>query len=80
MSKAKIAVTIESKTLHELDRLVEDQLFTSRSNAIQEAVEEVIQKVRHDRLDRELAKIDPKEFVAWAELGLAADAKEWPKY
>ncbi|MGD1984508.1 MAG: ribbon-helix-helix domain-containing protein, partial [Chromatiaceae bacterium] len=45
MSTEKVAITLEAETLAELDSLVAQRAFPSRSRAIQEAVQEKIQRL-----------------------------------
>jgi metal-responsive CopG/Arc/MetJ family transcriptional regulator len=80
MSKEKIAITLEKESVGELDRLVSEQVFQNRSQAIQEAVSEKLNRMRHNRLARECAKLDPEAEKAMAEEGLAEDVKNWPPY
>jgi metal-responsive CopG/Arc/MetJ family transcriptional regulator len=80
MSKEKIAITLEKESVGELDRLVSEQVFQNRSQAIQEAVSEKLNRLRHNRLARECAKLDPEAEKAMAEEGLAEDVKNWPPY
>jgi metal-responsive CopG/Arc/MetJ family transcriptional regulator len=80
MSKEKIAITLEKESVGELDRLVSEQVFQNRSQAIQEAVSEKLNRLRHNRLARECAKLDLEAEKAMAEEGLAEDVKNWPPY
>jgi Arc/MetJ-type ribon-helix-helix transcriptional regulator len=80
MRTSKIAITIEQGTLKELDRLVRERRFASRSGAIQEAVKEKIERLKRQRLARECAKLDPKEEQRMAEEGFAEDMRTWPEY
>ena len=80
METAKVAISINKQTLTRLDRLVSRRVFPSRSRAIQEAVEEKLNRIDRTRLAEECAKLDPAEERAMAEEGLAADLKEWPEY
>jgi metal-responsive CopG/Arc/MetJ family transcriptional regulator len=78
MSVSKVTISLESDLLRRVDYLVSEQLFSSRSQAIQTAIEE---KVAHiDRLARECAKLDKEEEQRFADLGLKADLEEWPEY
>ena len=61
-------------------RLVEEQVFTNRSQAIQKAVDEKIERMGRDRLARECTKLDPAEEKELAEEGLAEDLSKWPEY
>jgi metal-responsive CopG/Arc/MetJ family transcriptional regulator len=80
MPKKKVAVTIEKDLLSRLDRLVAEGQYSSRSNAVEKAVEERLSKIEHIRLARESAKLDPKFEQALADEGLAGDLSEWPEY
>jgi metal-responsive CopG/Arc/MetJ family transcriptional regulator len=80
MPKTKVAITLDEKTLGRLDRLVKDRLFPSRSNAIQEAVEEKLERLERSRLARECAKLEPQLEKAMAEEGMSEELSEWPEY
>ena len=80
MSTEKIAVTIDDKLLSKLDQLVEAHVFPSRSQAIQQAVQEKLSRLDHSRLARECAKLDPDFEQALAEEGLSRELAEWPAY
>jgi len=80
MPKEKVAVTIEKDLLSRLDRLVAEGRYPSRSSAVEEAVEERLEKVELTRLARESAKLDQKFEQALAEEGLVGDLSEWPEY
>ena len=80
MSRAKVAISIESDTLGQLDRLVEQRFFRSRSQAIQEAVDEKLERLSRRRLAAECAKLDPVFERSLAEEGLLEEVREWPEY
>jgi Arc/MetJ-type ribon-helix-helix transcriptional regulator len=80
MGKSKIAITLAEKTVKYLDKMVEEEVFTNRSQAIQQAVDEKIERMGRDRLARECAKLDPAEEKGLAEEGLADDVSKWPEY
>jgi Arc/MetJ-type ribon-helix-helix transcriptional regulator len=80
MAKAKVAVTLESGTLKRLDMLVSTARFANRSQAIEAAVEEKLQRIERRRLAEECAKLDPDSEQALAEVGLDEDAAAWPRY
>ena len=46
MTTAKVAITLGEETLTRLDRLVKERIFPNRSKAIQEAVEEKLDRLR----------------------------------
>jgi metal-responsive CopG/Arc/MetJ family transcriptional regulator len=80
MSKSKIAITLKETTLDRLDELVKRSEYPSRSQAIQEAVEEKLARLERSRLARECAKLDPAFEKALAEEGLSEDVSQWPEY
>lgn len=80
MSKAKIAVTLDSETVRRLDYLVKRRTYESRSSAVQEAVEEKLSRLERRRLAEECAKLDPVLEQNMAEEGLAVEVSEWPEY
>ncbi len=80
MPKLKIAVTIDEALLCELDKLVADEVFPSRSSAIESAVKLAQKAMRRKRLLRELDKISPEEEIALAEEFETADIETWPEY
>jgi metal-responsive CopG/Arc/MetJ family transcriptional regulator len=80
MSSSKIAITLNSQVLSEVDALVKKRMFPSRSRAIQEAVKEKLERLSHSRLAQECSKLDPEYEKALAEEGLSEDLSEWPEY
>lgn len=80
MNKTKIAVTVDQNIVERLDRFVREHVFTNRSRAIQEAVQEKLQRMERGRLAKECAKLDPAFEKAMAEEGLSEDTSEWPEY
>jgi len=80
MARSKIAVSLDEQTLRQLDRLVAEAVFPSRSQAIQVAVQEKLARLYQVRLAHECAKLDPAFEKALAEEGLAEDASAWPAY
>lgn len=80
MPQAKVAITLNEDLLTRLDLLVREHLFTSRSQAIQEAVREKLERLSGSRLARECAKLDPEQEQRLAEEGFSHEAKTWPEY
>lgn len=80
MSKSKIAITLEKDSIKSLDHLVYEHIFPNRSQVIQEAVDEKIERLERNRLAKECVKLDPSFEKAMAEEGLSEDLSEWPKY
>ncbi len=80
MSSSKIAITLNSEVLSEVDALVKKRMFPSRSRAIQVAVKEKLERLSHSRLAQECSKLDPEQEQTFAEEGLREDLSEWPEY
>ncbi len=80
MATEKIAVTIDKHLLERLDDWVARLGNHSRSRVVQEAIAEKLERVEKGRLARECEKLDPAGERELAELGLAEDLKQWPKY
>jgi Arc/MetJ-type ribon-helix-helix transcriptional regulator len=73
----KIAVTLDRRTVADLDRWVHEGKYPNRSRALQSAVNLLSEREKRTRLMRELAKLDPQEEKQLADEGLG-DA--WPEY
>jgi Arc/MetJ-type ribon-helix-helix transcriptional regulator len=80
LTASKIAITIDSKMLKQLDLMVESRLFPNRSKAIQEAVAEKLTRMERVRLARECLKLDPGYEQEMAEEGFSMETGEWPEY
>jgi metal-responsive CopG/Arc/MetJ family transcriptional regulator len=80
MATAKVAVTLDEKTLERLDQLIKRHRFRNRSKAIQEAVQEKLARLERSRLARECAKLDPTFEKAMAEEGMSEELDQWPEY
>ena len=80
MSVAKVAISLDKRTLRRVDSLVKARVFRTRSEAIQKSVEEKLGRLEKSRLARECAKLCKTEEQAMAEEGLQSDEKEWPAY
>ena len=80
MPKTKLAVTLDSDLVEDLNHLVSAARFPNRSQAIEVAVSEKLARLARTRLARECAKLDPEEEKALAEEGLAGSAETWPEY
>ena len=74
----KIAVTLDRRTVADLDRWVSEGRYPNRSRALQSAVNLLTERERRTRLARELAKLDPRAEKQMAEQGLGDGA--WPEY
>jgi len=80
MPKTKVAITLDQQTLNHLDRLVQEQVFPNRSQAIQQAISEKLERLDRSRLARECAKLDAAFEKTLAEEGLSGDLPQWPEY
>lgn len=80
MSKLKVAITLDAGLLDQVDTLVREHHFPSRSQAIETALAEKLVRLSRARLARECAKLDPAEERRFAEEGLGEDLKSWPAY
>jgi len=80
MPSSKIAITLDRELLAEVDRLVAEGRFPNRSQAIQAAVRDRLDRMRRTRLAEEAAKLDPAEERAIADEGLAGELDSWPVY
>jgi len=78
MATTKVAVTIDSELLAQVDQLVAQHVFPNRSKAIQEALRDKLTRLRRSRLARESAKLDPRLDQALAEEGMDHDLAAWP--
>ena len=80
IAASKIAITIDDKTLKQLDLLVKSNFFSNRSKAIQQAVNEKLMRLEKRRLAKECAKLDPEFEQSIAEEGFSSELEEWPEY
>jgi len=80
MGKAKIAITFDAEFIREIDRLVEEHHFQNRSQAIRDAVNEKLAKLKRNRLSIECAKLAPQYEKVFAEEGFAEDMSQLPEY
>ena len=80
MPKTKIAIALDPVVLARLDGLVIEAGFPSRSQAVEAAIEEKLERLERTRLARECAKLDPSYEKSLAEEGMNEDSKEWPAY
>jgi metal-responsive CopG/Arc/MetJ family transcriptional regulator len=80
MATTKVAVSIDAELISEIDRLVANDVFPSRSRAIQEAVRDKLTRLKRTRLARESAKLNPRLEQALSEEGLDKDFAAWPEY
>jgi metal-responsive CopG/Arc/MetJ family transcriptional regulator len=80
MAKTKIAITLDAALVGTLDRLVAEEQFLNRSQAIETLLAERLQRRSRTQLARACALLDVTEEQALAEEGIAEDAADWPEY
>lgn len=80
MAKSKVAITLDSELLGELDELVARGRFPNRSQAIEAALAEKLARLARTRLARESAKLEPAEEEGLAEEGMGTELATWPEY
>jgi Arc/MetJ-type ribon-helix-helix transcriptional regulator len=70
----KVAITLDNRTVQDLDRWVNEGKYPNRSRALQVAVDLLSEREKRSRLARELARLDRKQEQLMAEEGL----ESWP--
>ena len=80
MRKAKIAITLDGNIVERIDYLVQMKTFLNRSQAIEEALKEKLNRLDKSRLATESSKLDPIYERDLAEEGIAQDTSEWPEF
>jgi Arc/MetJ-type ribon-helix-helix transcriptional regulator len=80
MPKTKVALTLDSELLERVDELVDRRRFRNRSQAVEAALADKIQRLARTRLARESVKLNPRDEKRLADEGLADDFASWPEY
>ena len=80
MSVIRITISLDRSLVEQVDRMVREGEYPSRSRAIQDALQERLRRVSRDRLTRECAKLDPAREIQLADEGMAVDGDQWPQY
>src|SRR5215510_26021 len=80
MPKTKVALTIESRLLDQVDELVARKRFRNRSQAVESALADKLQRLARTRLARESARLNPREEKRLADEGLIDALESWPEY
>jgi len=80
MPKTKVALTLESSLLEQVDELVERKRFRNRSQAVEAALADKLHRLARTRLAREAAKLNPREEKRLAGEGLTDALESWPEY
>ncbi|MFI5177762.1 MAG: ribbon-helix-helix domain-containing protein [Vicinamibacterales bacterium] len=80
MPKTKVALTLESRLLEQVDELVERKRFRNRSQAVEMALADKLHRLARTRLARESAKLNPREEKRLADESLPDALESWPEY
>jgi metal-responsive CopG/Arc/MetJ family transcriptional regulator len=80
MPKTKVALTLDAELVERVDDLVARRRFRSRSQAIESALADKLQRLARTRLARESAKLNVRDEQRLADEGLADDLASWPEY
>jgi Arc/MetJ-type ribon-helix-helix transcriptional regulator len=80
MPKTKVALTLDTELLERVDELVAKRRFRNRSQAVETALADKVQRLARTRLARESAKLNPKEEKRLANEGLVDALDSWPEY
>jgi metal-responsive CopG/Arc/MetJ family transcriptional regulator len=80
MASAKIAVSMDEELLAQLDHLVKQRQFSSRSQAVQVSLQEKLSQLKRNRLARECKKLNPRQEQKFADADLNGDLSGWPEY
>lgn len=78
MPKRKVALTLDAQLVTRVDELVSRNRFKNRSQAVETALIEKLDRLGRARLARECAKLDRAEEQRLADEGL--DVETWPEY
>ncbi|HEX8246026.1 MAG TPA: ribbon-helix-helix domain-containing protein [Longimicrobium sp.] len=80
MPKIRIRISLETSLLRQIDALVRQCHFASRSDAVESLLREHLACDRLTRLAEACGQLDGVEESALAEAGIDADAAAWPDY
>jgi Arc/MetJ-type ribon-helix-helix transcriptional regulator len=80
MPKTKVALTLDAGLLDQVDDLVAKRRFRNRSQAVEAALADKLQRLARTRLAREAAKLNPSEEKRFAEDSLIGALDAWPEY
>lgn len=80
MPKTKVTLTLDRELLERVDDLVTRRRFRSRSQAVESALADKLERLARTRLAREAAKLNAREEKRLADEGLLDDLASWPEY
>lgn len=78
MPTAKVAITVDQQILRAIDRWVAQKRYPNRSQAIQAALREKLERWRRSRLAEEVLKLKKDEERALADERLSGET--WPAF
>lgn len=74
MAAVKVAITVERELLKAVDVWVKSGRYPNRSQAVQSALRERLERWKRDRLAEEVRKLNPKEERKLADERLAGES------
>lgn len=77
MATTKIAISIDAEAVRQVDELVANAVFPSRSRVFQEAVRDKLARLSKSRLAEQCALLNPKEEQELAEEFGDEELKAW---
>jgi metal-responsive CopG/Arc/MetJ family transcriptional regulator len=77
MASAKVAITLDFQLLRTLDRWVKQCRYPNRSQAIQAALREKLERWKRIRLVEEVSKLNPREEKFLADEKISEEI--WPE-
>ena len=80
MNTVRLAVSLEKNILDQIDTLVKNKQYPSRSQLVRSALKEKISKLNKNRLVKECDKLDDKFEVKLSEESFFVENEEWPEY
>ena len=80
MPKTKVALTLDRDLVHRVDELVACRRFRNRSQAVEAALSDKLERLARTRLARESAKLNSREEKRLAEDSLIDVLDSWPEY
>lgn len=80
MPKTKVALTLDTALIEQVDELVERRRSLNRSQAIEAALADKLRRLARTRLATESAKLNAREEKRLADEGLAEDFAACPEY
>ncbi len=78
MATMKVAITVDQQLLKLIDRWVSQGRYANRSQAVQSALREKVERWNRIRLTEEATKLDPREERGLAEETFSGEA--WPEF